>query len=426
MPLTDVQIKNAARRSGDYKLFDGSGLFLLVRAGGTKLWRLKYRFDGKDRSVTLGRYPALSLAAARQKRTEAKIQVDEGCDPAEMLRILRTMPPTLHQFEEIARAWHTNQSESFDPAHSLRVINRLERDAFPILGKRQIASITPPEILGVIRKVEARGALDVSRRLKQTIGQVFRFGIANGWVAADPTAGLKEALKPKPRVKHMARVPLSELPCLMRSIRDYDGEATDRRREVTRDAILFTLLTWARTGETRFAAWNEIEDLDGASPVWRLSPERMKMDREHVVPLSHQAADLLRRRRSAKDGRFIFPGVKAGQPLSENTMIFACYRMGYRGRQTVHGFRGLASTWANEAEHYKPDWIEMALAHAEQDGVRGAYNSALYLSARKRMLQDWADALDGSLAAAAPTSGLAGVPEQPVADLALAYIELCA
>ena len=308
----------------------------------------------------------------------------------------------------------------------MRVINRLELDAFPILGSRQIASITPPEILGVIRKVEARGALDVSRRLKQTIGQVFRCGIANGWVATDPTAGLKEALKPKPRVKHMARVPLSELPSLMRSIRDYDGEATARRREVTRDAILFTLLTWARTGETRFAAWDEIEDLDGASPVWRLSPERMKMDREHVVPLSQQAVDLLRRRRSAKDGRFIFPGVKASQPLSENTMIYACYRMGYRGRQTVHGFRGLASTWANEAEHYKPDWIEMALAHAGQDGVRGAYNGALYISARKRMLQEWADALDRSLASAPRASDFAELPEQPVADLALAYIDLCA
>jgi integrase len=155
------------------------------------------------------------------------------------------------------------------------------------------------------------------------------------------------------------------------------------------------LLTWARTTETRFATWDEFEDLDGDMPLWRLSAERMKMNREHVVPLSRQVTELLLRRRRASSGHYVFGGDKPGHPISENTMIFACYRMGYRGRQTVHGFRGLGSTWANEAECFKPDWIEMALAHADENEVRGAYNSALYLTPRRRMLQRWADDIFG-------------------------------
>ena len=189
----------------------------------------------------------------------------------------------------------------------------------------------------------------------------------------------------------MARIALKELPDLARAIINYDGEDTQRRREITRDALLFTLLTWARTGETRFAVRGEFEDLQGPLPSWRLPPERMKMRREHLVPLSHQAAAIVRRRLQATNCEFLFPGAKPGKPISENTMIYACYRMGYLGRQTVHGFRGLASTWANETECYKADWIEMALAHQDGDEVRGAYNSAIYLTPRRRMLQSWAD-----------------------------------
>lgn len=246
----------------------------------------------------------------------------------------------------------------------------------------------------MIRVVEARGALDLSRRLKQTAGQVFRFAIANGWAEADPTVPLAGALKPKPRVRHMARVSLSELPSLVQAIADYDGDETPRRREMTRKALTFTLLTWARKREVRFAVWSEFENLDSVEPLWRIPAERMKMEREHLVPLSRQAVTLLRELRAISSYDFVFAGEKPQKPISGNTMIYACYRMGYRGRQTVHGFRGLASTWANEAERYRPDWIEMALAHSDEDEVRGAYNSALYLSARRRMLQDWANAFD--------------------------------
>ena len=192
----------------------------------------------------------------------------------------------------------------------------------------------------------------------------------------------------------MARVPLKELPELIRAIATYNGEGTPRCRELTRDSLLFTLLTWSRTGETRFATWDEFEELDGPEPLWRISPERMKMGREHLVPLASQVVELLRRRRLATNGVYVFPGSKPNRPISENTMIYACYRMGYRRRQTVHGFRGLASTWANEAERYSSDWVELALAHVDDDAVRGAYNSAQNLASRRRMLQDWADMVE--------------------------------
>lgn len=395
MPLKELEVKYATKRQRAFKLSDGGGLHLLVQPNGSKFWRLKYRFEGKEKLLSFGKYPEVTLAIAREKRRGAKALLADGVDPGEARgRKEATRSPQLRTFEAIARAWHMNREEGLDAAHAKRVLNRMERDVFPAIGDRPIKEISAPEILEVIRAVEARGALDISRRLKQGVGQVFRFAIASGWAEQDPTVHLSGALKPKPRVRHMARVPLKDFPELVQAIANYDGEDTPRRREITQDALLFTLLTWARTSETRFATWDEFEDLDGLEPVWRLSPERMKMDREHLVPLPRQAVELLLRRRQATNGAFVFPGAKSGQPISENAMIYACYRMGYRRRQTVHGFRGLASTWANEAQHYKSDWIEMALAHADENEVRGAYNSALYLLPRQRMLQNWADVIE--------------------------------
>jgi len=249
----------------------------------------------------------------------------------------------------------------------------------------------------MLRVVEARGALDVSRRLKQHVSQIYRFAIPQGWADRDPAADLSGLLKPKPRVRHMARVGSNELPGLVRAIDAYDGDENPRRRATTRTALLFTLLTWARTNETRLATWDEFERLDLDDALWRVPAERMKMGREHLVPLSARAAALLQGLRAHSRSRFVFAGEKADQPISQKTMIYGCYRMGYRGRQTVHGFRALASTWANETERYRPDWIEMALAHADEDKVRSAYNSAVYLSPRRRMLQDWADHIMGMM-----------------------------
>lgn len=413
MALKELEVKYATKRQRPYKLSDGEGLHLLVRPNGSKLWRLKYRFHGKEKLLSFGKYPAVTLAIARQKRAEAKALLDQGKDPAVLKKQKKRERGALKLFEEIARAWHANRIEGLNPAHASRIISRMERDVFPVIGKRPIVEIDAPEILEMIRIVEARGAIDVSRRLKQGVSQVFRFAIASGWAAVDPTLSLNDALKPKPPVKHMPRVPLAEFPELVLAIMAYDGEDTPRRREITRDALLFTLLTWGRTGETRFAARDEFEDLCGPNPLWRLSPERMKMEREHLVPLSRQAAAIVQRRLQATNDTFLFPGAKLGKPISENTMIYACYRMGYLGRQTVHGFRGIASTWANESECYKADWIEMALAHDDEDEVRGAYNSALYLTPRRRMLQDWANMIEKAAEAAADLPAISNGAAMP-------------
>lgn len=402
MPLTEIQAKASKPRERAYKLSDSEGLFLLIQPNGSKLWRMKYRYGGKEKLLSFGSYPRVGIAAAREKRAAAKAILSSGKDPA------RNQPETEadegRTFLAIATLWHDNRKSSLDPAHAQRVWSRLERDVFPEIGQKPIDEITPPIVLEMIRKIEERGALDISRRAKQGVGQVFQFAIACGLATSDPTAHLRGALKPRPRVKHMSRLPLAELHGFLEKLRAYQEEG-DRRSAVTRDAVHFALLTWVRTKELRLAVKSEFEGLDGRSPLWRIPAERMKMGREHIVPLSRQAADIAKSMIKAAPGDFVFPGKGPKDPLSENTMIYALYRLGYHSRQTVHGFRGLASTWANEqlVEYGKPpiwirryheDWVELQLAHSEKDEVRGAYNAAEYLEPRRRMMQDWADFLD--------------------------------
>ncbi len=404
MPLTENQAKNAKPLERAYKLADSEGLFLLVQPNGAKLWRMKYRFAGKEKLLSFGAYPALGIAAAREKRRAAKALLAEGRDP--MLAKGQVISEGGDTFFAVANRWHENRKTALDPAHADRVWSRMERDVFPYIGQRPIQEITAPEVLEMIRRIESRGALDISRRAKQGVGQVFQFAIACGLASSDPTANLRGALKPRPRVKHMSRLPLVEFPAFIEKVRDYQEEG-DRRSAITRDAVMFALLTWVRTKELRLAVKSEFEDLHGKNPLWRIPAARMKMGREHLVPLSAQAAQIARRTISRATGEFLFPGVSADKPLSENTMIYALYRLGYHSRQTVHGFRGLASTWANEQlvefgkpaiwiRKYHEDWVEMQLAHSEKNDVRGAYNAAEYLVPRRRMMQDWADFLDGN------------------------------
>ena len=403
MPLTETQAKNAKPRERAYKLADSEGLFLLVQPNGTKLWRMKYRFAGKEKLLSFGAYPALGIAAARDKRKAAKALLAEGKEP--MKAKGEVTSESGETFYMVAKRWHENRQSALNPAHAERVWSRMERDVFPSLGQRLIHEITAPEVLEMIRKIEIRGALDISRRAKQGIGQVFQFAIACGLASSDPTAHLSGALKPRPRVKHMSRLPLDEVPAFLEKLRAYQEEG-DRRSAITRDAVLFALLTWVRTKELRLAVKSEFENLDGTEPVWRIPAARMKMGREHLVPLSAQAALIARKMVSAATGDYLFPGTHPDKPLSENTMIYALYRLGYHSRQTVHGFRGLASTWANEQlvefgkpamwiRKYHEDWVEMQLAHSEKNDVRSAYNAAEYLTPRRRMMQDWADFLDG-------------------------------
>ena len=403
MPLTETQAKNAKPRERAYKLADSEGLFLLVQPNGTKLWRMKYRVAGKEKLLSFGAYPALGIAAARDKRKAAKALLAEGKDP--MKAKGEVISENGDTFYMVAKRWHENRQSALNPAHAERVWSRMERDVFPSLGQKLIHEITAPEVLDMIRRIETRGALDISRRAKQGGGQVFQFAIACGLASSDPTAHLSGALKPRPRVKHMSRLPLVEIPAFLEKLRAYQEEG-DRRSAITRDAVLFALLTWVRTKELRLAVKSEFENLDGTEPVWRIPAARMKMGREHLVPLSAQAALIARKMVSAATGDYLFPGTHPDKPLSENTMIYALYRLGYHSRQTIHGFRGLASTWANEQlvefgkpamwiRKYHEDWVELQLAHSEKDDVRGAYNAAEYLAPRRRMMQDWADFLDG-------------------------------
>lgn len=402
MPIKDLDLRHAKPREKIYKIGAGHGLYLSVQPTGSKRWRMKYRFHGKENVLSFGPYPEVSLAEARAKCLAARDILRSGRNPA--LYRNQTQRAATMSFEAIARMWHVGRTTSICPAHAQRVLARFERDVFPLIGGQAITSIRIAEILDLLRRVEARGALDTARRLKQSISQVFRFAMANDWIDHDPSASLTGALRPPRRRRHMPRIELSELPQLVAAIRGYDDGSVPRRRETTRQALLFTLLTWARTSELRYATWSEFEGLlePGSVPLWRVPAERMKGKCEHLVPLSRQAASILRERaRIPGRGHFVFSGDDPDRPMSENTMIYACYRMGYHGRQTVHGFRGLASTWANESGRYRSDWIETVLAHDCDNKVRAAYNSALYLDMRRSMLQDWADHLGPAKAAEA-------------------------
>jgi len=375
MALKEMEARNAAPKEKAYKLADGEGLYLLVQPNGSKLWRMKYRFAGKEKVLSFGAYPAVSAACARQGRLKAKHTLSLGKDP--MAGLIDPAASTDLTFEMVARRWHDNRKDSLDAAHATRVWSRLERDILPALGNLEINAIAAPEVLSMVRRIEARGALDISRRAKQTVGQVYQFAIACGWASSDPSTHLRGALKPRPRVKHMSRLPFRDFPEFLVKLDSY-VEENARRSLITRHAVSFALLTWVRSKELRFARCSEFEGLGTTNALWRIPGDRMKMKRDHVVPLSRQAQALVEELMSDGTGHY---------------------------RQTIHGFRSLASTWANEqliefgepsvwVRKYHEDWVEMQLAHSEENEVRGAYNAAEYLAPRRRMMQEWADYVD--------------------------------
>lgn len=390
MPLTDIAVRNAKARERPYKLSDGGWLHLLVNPNGARLWRISYRWDGRQKTLSLGAYPAISLAEARKRRDTLKEQLAQGIDPGQA-RKAEKRAATLkasRTFEAIGREWFALKQDGWTPSYSVRLMSRLEADIFPALGERPIADIEPPEVLDVIRKIEKRGAIELAKREMQVTGQIFRFAIATGRAKRDPTQDLRGALKSPGRQKHHRALPKEELPGFLQALRDYDGDP------VTRLALSLIVLTFVRTTELRAARWAEFENLDGPEPLWRIPAERMKMRFEHLVPLAPQAVEVLRQLRPlAGRSPHVFPSPGKEGFMSNNTMLFAMYRMGYHGRATVHGWRSVASTWLNETG-YNSDWIERQLAHDERNDVRGAYNSAQYLVGRRQMMCDWADYLE--------------------------------
>ncbi len=391
MALTDTFLRNAKGRERPWKQADAGGLFILVNPDGGRFWRLAYRFGGKQKTLAIGVYPQVSLAAARKARDKAKDLLREDIDPgeerkAEKLRLLRSAE---NSFEAVARDWWKLKASSLSPRYAGQIMDRLEADVFPQIGKRPIDKIEPPEILQMLRKIETRGALEMAKRVKEHVSQVFRFAIADaGRARRDPTADLRGALKPSLAVKHHNKIALDELGALLRAIDDYDGEA------MTRLALQLVTLTMVRTGELRGARWAEFEDLDGDEPLWRIPPERMKMSRPHLVPLPRQAVAIIGKLRPITGASpYLFPAPTREGVMSNNTMLYALYRLGYHSRMTVHGFRGIASTLLNEA-NFDRDAIERQLAHDDDDKVRGAYNAAEYLPTRRNMLQWYANRLD--------------------------------
>lgn len=385
MPLTDIKIRGLKPDAVARKYSDAGGLHILVPPSGSKLWKLAYRFDGKQRTLSLGPYPAVKLAEARALASRAKEALAAGRDRASEGKAVLTAP-TSDTFAAVALEWLAAQEKVWVRAHSLRVGSRLREDVIPIVGERPIEDITAPEILAVLRKIEDRGALDVAKRVRQSIGAIFRDGVATGRASRDPSADLKGALKPSPRVRHQKALKPTELPRFFHALRGYTGERQ------TALAIELTMRTMLRTNEIRFGRWEEID-----GDLWRIPAERMKMSREHLVPLVPQTMRILKELRKIADGsEWIVPGVK-GQPISQNTMIFGLYRMGFHGRDsgaTMHGMRSLASTVLNESGLWTPDAIERQLAHVPGNGVRASYNHAVYLPERKLLIAWWNDWLD--------------------------------
>jgi len=385
MSLSTTGVKNAKPKEKPYRLTDEKNLYLLVMPTGSKLWRFDYRFEGKRKTLAFGKWDAVDLGRARERRDAARKRLSEGKDPGASRKEIAPA----NCFETVARDWHASAKAAWTPRYSRLVLGRLEEDIFPHLGREDVDQIEAPRLLEVIRKIEARGAIEMAKRVKNHCGEVFQYGIAEGKCRRDPAADIRRALmKPRPK-QHRAAVSPSEFPAFMAALRKYDGD------ELTKLALNFTLLTMVRTQETRFAKWSEFEQLDSDEPLWRLSTDRMKMSREHLVPLSRQVINILKRLRElSPHSPYLFPADTRHDVISENTMLYALYRIGYHSRQTTHGLRRCASTILNETGLFEPDWIETQLAHAEQNKVRGAYNAALYLKHRRTMLQWWADFVD--------------------------------
>jgi integrase len=392
-PLTDTAVRSAkyvVDASKKQTLSDSGGLYLELAPAGGKWWRLAYRFSGKRKLLSLGTYPAVSLADARDRRDAAKKILARGIDPSAHRQAEKreALGRAANTFEAVAKEWYGKQSHTWVPHHASDVLRRLESNLFPEIGDKPIAEITAPVLLSAVRKIEHRGAYDLAHRVLQVASQIFRYGVATGRCERDPAPDLRGALTPHKK-RNQAAVTPDELPELLRGIDTYYPKLGDK---MTGLALRLLAMTFVRTGELIGATWDEI-DLDGA--VWIVPAERMKMRTEHVVPLSRQAVAVLRELQSIGGGsRYVLPGRNPDKFMSNNTMLFALYRLGYKGKMTGHGFRSVASTVLNESGRFRADVIERQLAHCERNDVRGAYNRAEYLRERRKMMQHWSDTLD--------------------------------
>lgn len=385
--LDDATIRHTETRATPYKITDGKGLFVFVHPNGSKYWRYRYRFAGKQKLLAIGVYPEVTLAEARKKLDEARTKLRSGVDPSAERKAKKREAKlnAENSFEAIAREFVKKKKATWSERYSTDMLHRLDLNVFPDLGKRPLAEIEPPEILDCLRRIEQRGAKDMAGRMRQVCSQVFKYGVARGACRRDVCADLSIAMETHQK-RHMAAVKLKDLPELLRKINAYTGE------NQTRMALQLIGLTFVRTIEIIGATW---EEFDTKEAVWTVSAERMKKKNEHLVPLSPQALAIIEQLRQLNgDSQYVLTGVNPAKHMSNNTILYALYRLGYHSRMTGHGFRSLASTILNESGHFSPDAIERQLAHCERNKVRGAYNRAEYIGERQQMMDWYAAYLD--------------------------------
>lgn len=390
IPLSETKVRTARGKEKPYKLFDVDGLYLLVTEKGGKWWRFKYHFNGKEKLLSLGTYPEISLANVRVRRDEARKLVANGVDPGAFRKAMKQATTAeTETFEVIAREWHAKFTPTWKPGHAATIMARLERDMFPWMGKRPINEVRAPELLAVLRRVENRGALETAHRIRSIAGQVFRYAVATGRAERDCSGDLKGAL-PQPRERHHAAITEpKEVGPLLRAIDGYQGQF------VVKCALRLAPLFFVRPGELRNAEWEEI-DFDQAQ--WNIPAHKMKMGQPHIVPLCRQAIEILTELKELTGrSKYVFPsGRSFARPMSNNAILAALRRMGYdKDTMTGHGFRAMARTILDEVLRVRPDFIEHQLAHAVRDPNGRAYNRTAHLEGRREMMQLWADFLDG-------------------------------
>jgi integrase len=390
MPLTSIACQNAKPKEKPYKLSDSAGLYLEIAPAGHKYWRLKYRYLGKEKRIALGVYPETSLSDARDRRDAARKTLQAGTDPsfARQEQKRQAIQNAATTFEMVALEWHENNKDTWTARHREGLLNRLNKDIFPQIGKRPIADIKGLELLNAIRVIEKRGAYELAHRALQICGRVFRYGVATGRVERDPTPDLRGALKPV-KGGHYAALEAKQLPEFIRVLNRNDA----RLYPQTIRAMKLIMLTFVRTGEMIKAKWDEF---DFEQKQWTIPGERMKMRRDHIVPLSDQAIVLLKEQQKLTGKwEWVFPNQAAPRKhMSNNTILMALNRMGYKGLHTGHGFRALAMSTIKEQLGYRHEVVDRQLAHGHKDKIAAAYDRAQFLGERKKMMQEWANLLD--------------------------------
>lgn len=409
--LSDMKVRSAQPRAKAYKLSDEHQLYLFVSPSGGRLWRMDYRYDGKRKCLSIGRYPLISLAEARAKRDAAKRILADGKDPATVRKLMieANIEASRNTFEKIARQWHSENIRQWSKRHSSDVLRSFERDVFPSIGSLPIASIPPAKVLEVLRGVESRAAIETAKRILQRITSLYAYAIVNGFAQTDPSEKVSLVLRP---VRKKGRQPaITNLTGLSEMLMKVDEDAA---YPVTRLALRLLALTAVRPGELRGAVWSEFEDLDGPEPLWRIPAARMKgdLDRkeeiggDHLVPLVPQSVAIIRAVKMISwRGDLVFPSIRhIHKPMSENAIGYLLNRAGYHGRHVPHGFRASFSTIMNEwakvhGQRDDREIIDLMLAHIPKNSVEGAYNRAAYMPRRRKLAEIWASWITPGLVA---------------------------